>query len=199
VADARGKLARLASRLNEGELPPLVLMTDDDRLPDPCGAAHRLPQGSLIVLRAKTRRHREELAGALARIARTQRLFLSIADDPELAARLGADGVHFPETRAGALFGWRARRPEWFVTVSAHSLHAAARAQTLGADAVFLSPVFATKSHPERRALTPLRLRLMTHQLRVPLYALGGIDADTIRQLGGAKLAGVAAIGALAV
>jgi thiamine-phosphate pyrophosphorylase len=158
----------------------------------------RLPQGSLIVLRTKKRGRREELAGALARIARARRLFLSIADDPELAARLGADGVHFPEARAGELFGWRARRPDWFVTASAHSLKAAARAQTLGADAVFVSPVFATKSHPDRVALTPVRFRLMTTQLRVPVYALGGIDVGTIRELAGARLAGVAAIGALA-
>jgi len=198
VADARGKLARLAAGLNDGELPPLVLMTDDERLPDPSAAAGHLPQGSLVVLRSKKRAHREKLAGALARIARTRGLFLSIADDPELAARLGADGVHFPEARAGELFGWRARRPDWFVTASAHSLHAAARAQAFGVDAVFLSPVFATRSHPGRAVLTPLRLRLMTVQLRVPVYALGGIDADTIRQLAGAKLAGIAAIGALA-
>ena len=199
MADARGKLARLAARLNDGELPPLVLMTDDARLPDPFAAACGLPQGSLIVLRARQRGRREELAGALARIARARGLFLSVADDPELAARLGADGVHFPEARAGDLFGWRARRPAWFVTASAHSLQAAARAQTFGADAVFLSPVFATKSHTDRAVLTPLRLRLMTMQLRVPVYALGGIDADTVRQLTGAKLAGVAAIGALAI
>jgi thiamine-phosphate pyrophosphorylase len=195
VADAGRKLARLAFRLNAGELPPLALMTDDDRLPDPAAAASRLPRGSLIVLRARHAVRRKALAAALARIARARGLYVLIADDPGLAA--GADGAHFPEARAGELARWRARRPHWFLTASAHSMDAAARAASLGADAVFLSPVFPTKSHAGRAALGPMRFRLMLRQLNVPVYALGGIDADNIRRLAGTKLAGIAAVGAL--
>lgn len=198
MADARGKLARLAFRLNVGELPPIVLMTDDERLSDPRAAANRLPRGSLVILRARHAARRKALAAALARIAQARGLYLLIADDPDLAAQSGVDGVHFPEVRAGDLAYWLARRPHWFCTASAHSLRAAARAASFGADAVFLSPVFPTKSHAGRAPLTPVRFRLMVRQLRVPVYALGGIDADSVRQLAGAKLAGVAAIGGLA-
>jgi len=185
----------VALRLNAGNLPPLVLMTDDDRLPDPCAAARSLPRGSLIVLRARDKQRRKELAAALARIARARSLFLLIADDPELAR--SADGAHFPEARMGALATWRARRPDWFLTTSAHSLAAVQRAARFGADAVFLSPIFPTASHPGRAALTPIRLRLMAQEARVPIYALGGIHAGNARELLGAKLAGIAAIGAL--
>lgn len=172
-------------------------MTDDERLPDPCAAAERLPRGSLIVLRAREGRRRRELAAVLAVIARSHGLFLLIADDPELAR--SADGLHLPEARLGAIADWRARRPESFVTASAHSLRAVQRAAAFGADAVFLSPVFPTKSHVGRAALTPVRFRLMAQEARVPLYALGGIDAETMRQLAGANIAGIAAIGALSV
>jgi len=64
-------------------------------------------------------------------------------------------------------------------------------------DAVFLSPVFATRSHPERTSLTPVRANLAAKQMRKPLYALGGIDARNAALLHG--FAGLAAIGALAV
>ena len=171
-------------------------MTDDERLPDPCAAAERLPRGSLVVLRAREKRRRTELAVALAGIARSRGLFLLIADDPELAC--AADGVHFPEAHVGALSYWRARRPDWFLTASAHSLGAVRRAAAFGADAVFLSPVFRTKSHPGKAALTPIRLRLIAGQVRLPVYALGGIEAGNARQLAGARLAGLAAVGALA-
>jgi thiamine-phosphate pyrophosphorylase len=195
LSRARGRLAREAFRLGAGNLPPLVLMTDDERLPDPCAAAGRLPRGSLIVLRAQEKRRRGEMAGALARIARARGLYLLIAEDPALARF--ADGVHFPEAHMGAVAYWRARRPGWFLTTSAHSLEAVQRAASFGADAVFLSPVFPTASHIRRAALTPIRFRLMAREARVPVYALGGIDADNVRRLAGANLAGVAAIGAL--
>jgi thiamine-phosphate pyrophosphorylase len=187
----------VALRLNAGNLPPLVLMTDDERLPDPCAAARLLPRGSLIVLRAREKHRRVELATALARIARSRALFLLIADDPELAQ--SADGVHFPEAHMGAIAHWRARRPGWFLTTSAHSLEAVQRAARFGADAVFLSPIFPTASHPGRASLTPIRLRLMAREARVPLYALGGINAGNAQQLLGAGLAGIAAIGGLAL
>ena len=186
----------MASALNAGNLPPLVLMTDDERLPDPCAAARLLPRGCLIVLRARDRHRRRELAAALARIAHAQSLFLLIADDPDLA-RL-AHGVHLPEAHMGAIAYWRARRPDWFLTAAAHSLGAAQRAARFGADAVFLSPVFPTASHPGGATLTPIRLRRMAQAARVPIYALGGINGDNAQQLRGARLAGIAAIGGLA-
>ena len=186
----------MAARLGQGRLPPLVLMTDDERLPDPLAAASSLPRGSLVVLRAREKRRRTALAAALAEIARTCGLFLLIADDPELAR--AADGVHFPEARMGALSTWRARRPDWFLTASAHSLGAVQRAAMFGADAVFLSPVFPTMSHTGRPALTPVRLRLMVGQARLPVYALGGINAGNAERLAGSGLAGLAAIGGLA-
>jgi len=177
-------------------LPPLVLMTDDERLPDPCAAAERLPRGSLIVLRARQKRHRQQRAAELAQIARARGLYLLIAADPELAR--AADGLHLPEAQMGAIAYWRARHPDWFITASAHSLETLQRAAHFGADAVFLSPVFPTKSHVGRIALTPIRLRLMARKARVPIYALGGIDSDAARQLVGAGIAGIAAVGALA-
>lgn len=198
MSQAIAKLALEARRFGTGTLPTLVLVTDDDRLPDPLSAAQRLPRGSLVVVRTRHAARRAGLAATLAYIARRRGLFLLIADDPLLAARLGADGVHFPEVRAHEIAYWRARRPDWFFTASAHSLCAVARANIFGADAVFLSPIFPTRSHPERAAMNPLRLRLIARESRVPIYALGGIDVRSIGRLRDARLAGVAAVGALA-
>lgn len=120
-----------------------------------------------------------------------------IAADPELASRLNADGFHLPEARLGESAYWRARFPSLLITGSAHSLRALLRAQSMPVDAVFLSPVFATRSHPERASLTSFRANLIAKQMRKPLYALGGIDARNATLLHG--FAGIAAIGALAV
>jgi thiamine-phosphate pyrophosphorylase len=121
-----------------------------------------------------------------------------VADDPELAATAGADGAHFPEARIGDVGRWRALHPRWLITCAAHSLNACARIGGAAADAALLAPVFATQSHADSRPLGPLRTRFISSQSPVPVYALGGIDADSARRLLGARLAGLAAVGALA-
>jgi len=197
---ARAQLARAASRLKacaRGKLPPLVLMTDDERLPDPLAAARALPCGSMVVVRTRDRAQLERFSCAVLRVARTAGLAVVIAGDPELASRLGADGFHLPEARMGDSAYWRARFPSLLITASAHSLHALLRAQSMPIDAVFLSPVFSTRSHPERASLTPVRVNLLAKQMRKPLYALGGIDVRNATLLNG--FTGIAAIGALAV
>lgn len=175
---ARARLARAARRL--------VLMTDDARLPDPVAAARLLPKGSIVVLRSRERL--ETLARALLRLP----VAVLIAGDPELAARLGAQGFHLPEIRAREAAHWRARFPDMFITASAHSLRALSRRHV---DAMFLSPVFPTASHPGRTALTAARANLIARQVCVPVYALGGIDARNAPLLHG--FAGIAAIAAL--
>jgi len=199
----RRTLARAAARLNvasgmEGRLPPLALMTDDERLRDPVAAAHALPRGSLVIVRARQIRARAVLAQAMMSVARSRDLIVLVAGDAELAGRCGADGLHLPEARAAEAGHWRARSPRWLITAATHSLRALMRAQQGGVDAVFLSPVFPTQGHPERAALTPVRANAIAQAARIPVYALGGVTGENAALLS-APFIGVAAIGALAV
>jgi thiamine-phosphate pyrophosphorylase len=198
-----GKLAREAASLNasgkiRSELPALVLMTDDDRLANPAAAAQMLPRGSLVVVRARDAARRAALAQALLSIGIKHGIRVSIAGDPELAARCNADGVHFPEARIGEAAHWRVRHPRWLVTCAAHSLNACARASLARADAVLLAPVFATQSHPGRACLGPFRARAIAHASTIPVYALGGITAQNAGRLAGGGFIGLAAVDGLA-
>jgi thiamine-phosphate pyrophosphorylase len=192
---ARARLARAAMRFKRPGLPALVLLTDDERLSDPLGAALALPRGSLVIVRARQGVRRAKLAAALVEVARRRGLLLLVANDARLAARIGADGVHLSEARAANAAHWRARRPDWLVTAAAHSLSACARARH--ADALLLAPVFATASHLGGTALGAIRARIIARASPLPVYALGGIDAGNVARLEGAKIAGVAAISAL--
>jgi len=194
---ARANLARAAARLAARHslvLPPLVLMTDDDRLPDPLAAAQALPRGSMVIVRAGADSRRTKLAADIMRIAQTRFLMVLIASDPALAARIGADGLHLPEARASEAAHWRARHPRWLITTSAHG---AARVPD-AVNAVFLSSVFPTESHKGRAALGPIRASAIARAMDKPVYALGGITARNAAQLG-YVFTGIAAIGALAV
>jgi thiamine-phosphate pyrophosphorylase len=67
-----------------------------------------------------------------------------------------------------------------------------------GAGLVFLSPVFATASHPGAAALGPARWVRMARFARLPVAALGGIDGASIRRLPPTICMAIGAIGALA-
>ena len=196
---ARAKLARAARRLNaqsgHAGLPPLILMTDDARLPDPLAAAHALPRGSMVILRARDPARRAELARALRAVTRARGQKLLIANDGVLAARAGADGIHLSETAAKDAGHWRARYPHWIITAAAHAPGAILALRHV--DAAIAGPLFPTQSHIGGAWWGALKFRSAVRQARCPVYALGGIDAANGARLDGAKLAGLAAIGAL--
>jgi thiamine-phosphate pyrophosphorylase len=199
---ARAKLASAAHVLNRRwerrrrSLPALLFLTDQDRVADPCAVARLLPKGAAIILRHRDSEARAALARALQPIAQARGLKLLVAGDPALAARMSLAGVHFAEARIGELSRWRSRS-DWLLTAAAHSEDAALRASRAGADAVLLSPLFPTRSHPGKAALGVLRARLVAARLPLPVYALGGVTARNVGSLAGAKFAGVAAVEAL--
>jgi thiamine-phosphate pyrophosphorylase len=197
-------LADLARRLNSrhpqgGPLPSLILLTDPARLPDPLPYLDRLPRGGAVVLREPDPARRAIAARRLLRACRRRGLKVLIAGDPRLAFAIGADGVHWPEAHVKRLAG-AARRlhPGWLITAAAHSPAALRLAARAGADAALLSPVFATRSHPEAPMLGAVRFAGWVWAAPLPVYALGGVDAKTARRLMPTNAVGLAAIGGLA-
>jgi thiamine-phosphate pyrophosphorylase len=167
---------------------PLVLMTDDRKV-DWAKAAHALPRGSLVVVRARDAKTRLALVETLHGIAP-----LLIAGDSVLAAQIDAAGLHLPEARMKEAAHWRTHFPHWIITASAHSLRALMGAHLL--DAVFLSPVFTTTSHQQAQSLTPVRAAFIAAHAPVPVYALGGVTPRNAALLAPA-FSGIAAIGSL--
>jgi len=198
-------LSNIAGRLNlaagAGALPPLILMTDEERLADPLPAAARLPAGSAVLLRHYRSPERERIGEALAGVCRSRRLDLIVAADADLARRLGAAGLHIPSWFAGEArreaWQWR-RRPGRYVTAAVHGRREMEHARALGADALIAATVFATASHPAARPLGPLRLAGLAASAAVPVYGLGGITAANAARLGPAGAAGIAGIGGIA-
>jgi thiamine-phosphate pyrophosphorylase len=196
------RLARVAAAIGARgpfSVPPLVLMTDDERLADPLAAACALPLGAMVVVRSRDDDRRKQLACAMLSLSQARGLFVLIAGDAALALSLGADGVHLPEARMAQASAIRARHRALVITAAIHSLAALGRASLLPIDALFLSPVFATPSHPGGAALSPMRANLIASAAKRPVYALGGINAHNALRLSPGAFAGFAAIGALDV
>lgn len=165
-------------------LPRLWLMTDERMGAGLWTALARLPRGSGIVFRhhATPPGERRRLFGAVRRIARARGLVLVRAGATALR---GERGHHNQVRRAGGLS-----------TFAVHDRAGAVAAKRAGADLAFVSPVFATRSHPAGRTLGPVRLGLLMRGIAVPVVALGGMDARALRRLRGLGVHGWAGIDA---
>ncbi|WP_458094891.1 thiamine phosphate synthase [Roseomonas sp. WA12] len=177
-------------------IPPLWLLSDARRLPDPRAAARHLPQGSAVLARDLD----SALLRPLAELARRHRLVLLVAGDGRAALAQRA-GLHVPDRRpvSGLLPVLLARRGGGgpLLSVAAHGRAGISRARRLGADVVLLSPVFPTASHPGGATLGVLRWAALARRVERPVIALGGMDGQRSRRLP-PLAAGWAAIAALA-
>jgi thiamine-phosphate pyrophosphorylase len=191
VAWARAVKAR---RRVPHKVAVLWLFTDTRRLADPLAAVARLPVGLCgVVFRHDGDPLRAELGLALARLCRRRRLPLVVAGDWRLAVALRA-GLHLRGGRRPP------HAPRWCpaVTSSAHGVAELRRASRARAGVAFLSPAFATPSHPGIRPLGPARWGRMARGAGLAVAALGGIDGATIHRLPPRFCVGAGAIGALA-
>ncbi|MGP1276375.1 MAG: thiamine phosphate synthase [Caulobacterales bacterium] len=174
--------ARTRSLARRETLPALFAFTDPERTPDPLRLAAGLGRGTGLIFRHFGHDDLKCLASPLAGMARRQGFCLFIAADPVLALGVKADGVHWPERKAGEIRRWQLKAPHLLVTASAHSPAALRRAARL-ADGVFLSPVFASNSPSAGAPLGLIRAASMARQVGTPVLALGGVDLHDLPAL----------------
>lgn len=171
---------------NLQSLADLWLLSDarnDAALED---ALARLPRGSGFVFRhyhlqPKERRERFE---ALRDAARKRDHVVVLSGSPVLARKWRADGVYGP---AGSM----PRNDSLLRLVTAHNWKEIVAAEHAGADAILLSPVFATASHPGAKPLGPVRFRLLARKTQVPVIALGGMTRERAKRLGWPRWAAI--------
>ena len=152
-------------------LPRLWLMTDE-RLGDSLlDAVARLPEGAGIVFRHYDLAE-EERRALFDRVRAAHRGLLLLAGPVDLAAIWGADGSY--------------GRHQGALTASAHDLAELRMAEAVGAALVFLSPVYATRSHVGAPLLGAAGFAALAAQTGLPVVALGGMDAERAKTLPGA-------------
>jgi 8-oxo-dGTP diphosphatase len=115
---------------------------------------------------------RERFARAVIAAARNCGARVLINSDIELAAHLGADGVHLTATQLLQ----SGRRPAFgLCAASCHNAAELARAVEIGADFAVLGPVQATLSHPGAKPLGWEGFSEFARAATLPVFALGGL------------------------
>ena len=171
----------------------LAFLTDAARIPDPAPILAALPAGTGVVYRDYDTVGRIDQACRYADFCIERDLVFYVAGDVGLAERAGAHGVHLPARMA-------TEAPEipegMLLSVSCHNAEEILGAEDLGADSLFLSPVFATASHPGAKTLGVEAFKALTAESSTPVLALGGVTEENAAQLKGPNVAGFGAIGA---
>jgi thiamine-phosphate pyrophosphorylase len=151
-------------------------------------AIDALPRGSGVVFRHHETQppERASLAARAAAACEERGLVLAVAHDVGLARTLGAALVHNPDRDARGLA----------VSRSAHSIEEAQAAR--GADLLFVSPLYATASHPGANLLGLDQALAIARAGGTAAIALGGMDEEKGRKAMAAGFHGWAAIDAWA-
>ena len=120
-----------------------------------------------------------------------------INDNVEIAAEVGADGVHVGQEdlacgRARAILG-----PDKIIGVSAHNVEEALAAQAAGANYLGTGAAFVTGTKTDAKPISRETIRAVTAAVDIPVVAIGGITRDNLPELKGCGLDGVAVVSAL--
>ncbi|MBT8388057.1 MAG: thiamine phosphate synthase [Altererythrobacter sp.] len=160
-------------------LPELWLLSDERNDVVLQEALVRLPRGSGFVYRHYHLSDSDRLSRFqdLKRLCRALQHVLILADSALTAREWGADGVY------GAPRALYPTRNDMLTIATAHDLKEIGHANRAKADAVMLSPVFATNSHPDADFLGPNRFRNLARHAEMPVIALGGMDQQTADRL----------------
>ena len=160
-------------------LPDIWLVSDERNDASLEAALARLPRGSGFIYRhyhldntARIGRYRQ-----LAHLARTRGHIVILADSAMTAREWGADGVY------GAPRALYPSRIDMIRLATAHDLAEVGLANRFGADALLLSPVFKTNSHPGAGSLGSARFRTLARHAQMPVIALGGMTAERAKSL----------------
>ena len=171
---------------------------DEDALMDQIAAA--IDGGAGIVqLREKHLDHDAFLQEAerFVALCREKGVISIINDAVDIAAAVGADGVHVGQSDLAAGRAREVLGPDKLIGVSAHSVEEALAAQAAGADYLGVGAAFVTGTKADAAPISRDTIRAITAAVDIPVVAIGGISRDNITELAGCGLDGVAVVSAL--
>jgi thiamine-phosphate pyrophosphorylase len=146
-----------------------------------------LPRGELLALARKLREL--TLAAGVPFI---------INDHVDIALISGADGAHLGADDLSVASARRLAPEGFLIGASASYADAAAEAEEASADYIGCGPAFATPVKRDKGVIGPAGVVAVTRAVRVPVFAIGGIEESNVSQLAGLGLRRACVIRAVA-
>lgn len=136
-------------------------------------------------------------AASLIPLCRQAGVPFVINDDVEAARVSGADGVHVGQSDMACAKAREVLGPDAVVGVSVQTVEQALAAQAAKASYVGVGALFGTPTKPDADLVSLDALRAICTAVDIPVVAIGGLNAATMRELGGTGVDGAAVVSAI--
>lgn len=185
LASALGAATRSAERLAAARLYVLVDCRESESAFDSLVELITAAGADIVQLRDKRAGDRTLVRRArrLAAICREHEAVSIVNDRADIAVAAGADGVHVGQEELSVADARRVVGAEGLVGVSTHSLDQVRSAVAAGADYLGVGPTFpsTTKAFEAFPGLD--FVRRVAEEIKLPAFAIGGIDAGNVEQV----------------
>ena len=150
--------------------------------------AEALTGGDVAALQVRLKDVSDDHIAAVVRavqpLCEASEVALILNDRPDLAARLGCDGVHVGQTDASFAEARRIMGKDRIVGVTCHdSRHLAMEAAEAGADYVAFGAFFPTATKDASTHAEPELLEIWQETMQTPCVAIGGITVENCAPL----------------
>jgi thiamine-phosphate diphosphorylase len=151
---------------------------------DITGVAEQLIRGGagIVQYRDKVSEDKQYLENAmeLYKILRRARALFIINDRLDVAWYIDADGVHLGQDDLPVRVARKLLKKNKIIGRSAETVEQAVAAQNEGADYIGLGPMFHTTTKPIKTVRGLKLLRESIRQVKIPCFAIGGINLDNL-------------------
>lgn len=124
-----------------------------------------------------------ELARELRGLTTENNVLFIINDRADIAAEIGADGVHVGQGDIPIKVARHVVGEERLIGVSAHNIQQALKAQEQGADYLGIGTIFPTETKPQAELVGVELIKLVAGEISIPFFAIGGINLRNIHQV----------------
>jgi len=134
----------------------------------------------------------------LRQVAGDHQVLFLVNDRCDLALAVDADGVHLGQSDLSLNLARRLMGPDRLIGISTHRAEEVIEATAGGADYIGFGPMYPTKTKPDHERVVGIeglkKARSLTH---LPIFAIGGITPDSVKELLMAGASGVAVASAV--
>ena len=117
-----------------------------------------------------------------------------INDRLDIAQVVGADGVHLGQSDMPIEKAREILKDTFFIGATARNVEDAKRAELLGADYIGSGAIFGTSTKDNAKKLEMGELKKIVTSVKIPVFAIGGINIDNVSILKNKGLQGICAV-----
>ena len=117
-----------------------------------------------------------------------------INDRLDIAQAVGADGVHLGQSDMPIEKAREILKDKFLIGATARNIEEAKRAELLGADYIGSGAIFGTSTKDNAKKLEMEELKKIVASVKIPVFAIGGINIDNVSSLKNICLQGICAV-----